>query len=553
MKKNNRVVILSGIILSMLLASLDQTIVSTAMPQIVRELNGLSHLSWVFTAYMLASTVTVPIYGKLSDIFGRRGLFILGISIFLAGSVLSGISQSMTQLILFRGLQGIGGGAMMVNSIAIIGDLYTPAERGKWQGVMGAVFGLSAIVGPLVGGWITDNLSWRWVFYVNIPLGIIAIAILASAMPKIVHNIKNRAIDYPGAVLIIVGLVPLLLAFVWAGSQYAWGSWEIMALLGVAVAALIGFAFMELRAREPILSLNLFKNRVFTVSVITIFLTSMGMFGAILYIPVFAQGVIGVSATSSGMILMPMMIGLMFSSTVCGQIISRTGKYKILTVAGVLVAAAGMFFFSRIGVNTTQAALTVRMVVLGLGMGGTMPVFMIAVQSAFSQERLGEVTAGVQLFRSVGGTVGTAVLGGIMNGQLSSRLASVQNDPSLATIQQLIPGSAMSKIDGNTIQGLLSNSGQAQMRALLAKVPPDVLSQVTAGFEHFLGLVKTAFSLSLAHLFLVSTIVMAVALVVVLFLPEIPLRRSNKLPVSAGDMETETGLGQANTGNKPGL
>src|ERR1035437_11046385 len=265
MKKPNRTIILVGVITAMLLSALDQTIVSTAMPQIVTQLNGLSHLSWVFTAYMLASTVTVPIYGKLSDIFGRKWLFILGIAVFMIGSILSGLSQTMTQLILFRGLQGIGAGAMMVNSLAIIGDLYSPQERGKFQGLMGGVVGLATIVGPLVGGWLTDNWSWRWVFYVNIPVGIIAIAILIFAMPKIVRDVKSRAIDFAGALLLSAGLVPLLLAFTWAGSQYSWGSWEIISLLAVAAVALFSFGMVERRVGEPILALSLFQNKVFSI------------------------------------------------------------------------------------------------------------------------------------------------------------------------------------------------------------------------------------------------------------------------------------------------
>jgi EmrB/QacA subfamily drug resistance transporter len=428
------------------------------MPQIVEQLNGLSHLSWVFTAYMLTSTITVPIYGKLSDIFGRRGFYIVGIVIFLIGSILSGLSQNMTQLILFRALQGVGGGSMMVNALATIGDLYPPAERGKWQGLMGGVFGLATIIGPLLGGWLTDNYSWRWIFYVNIPVGIVTIAILASVMPKIAHTVKNRSIDFLGATLIAVGLVPLLLAFVWAGSQYAWGSWEIIGLLCFSAAALFIFALVEGRVKEPILSLNLFKNKVFAVSVIAIFLTTMGMFGAILYVTVFAQGVIGVSATNSGLILMPMMIGLIIASIVSGQIISRTGKYKILTIVGVMVSVFAMFFFSRLEATTTETGLVARMVILGIGLGITMPVFTIAVQSAFGQERLGEVTAGTQLFRGIGGTVGTAILGGIMNSQLSSRLSNIQNDPFVTSMKQLNPNSALGNIDGNTVQGLLSTA-----------------------------------------------------------------------------------------------
>ncbi|MBI4295995.1 MAG: MFS transporter [Chloroflexi bacterium] len=539
MKKTNRAVILVGVIMAMLLSALDQTIVATAMPQVVRELNGLSHLSWVFTAYMLAATVTLPIYGKLSDLFGRKGLFILGIIIFMVGSMLSGISQNMTQLIFFRGLQGIGAGAIMVNAFAIIGDLYSPAERGRYQGLMGGVFGLATIVGPLLGGWLTDNYTWRWVFYVNIPVGIIAISILATAMPRIVHDVKSRAIDFVGAALITAGLVPLLLGFVWAGSEYAWGSWQIITLLIIAALALLAFGLAERKAKEPVLSLNLFQNRVFAVSTAVTFLTAASMFGAILYITVFAQGVIGVSATNSGLILMPMMIGLIFASALSGQLISRTGKYKVLTIIGVAIAALAMFFFSQLSPATTVTALRLRMVLLGLGLGVTMPVFTVVVQSAFSTSRLGEVTAGITLFRSLGGTVGTAVLGGIMNSQLASHLANIQNEPFVATIKQLAPSQALGNIDANAVQRLLSVQGQTQVRDMLTQVPPALQSQLSASFDHFLNAIKSAFSSSLDYVFIISMILMVAALLTVFFLPEITLRQTRHQTAAETGAEPE--------------
>jgi EmrB/QacA subfamily drug resistance transporter len=367
--KNNKIAILGGIIMAMLLSALDQTIVSTAMPKIVGELNGLSHLTWVFTAYMLTSAITVPIYGKLSDIFGRRGLYLLGIAIFLVGSALSGLAGSMLWLIIFRGLQGIGGGAIMVNSLAIIADVFPPQERGKWQGLIGGIFGLASIAGPLLGGFITDNFSWRWIFYINIPLGILAMVVLAYVLPKIAVDTKDRSIDYAGAGLLATTLVPFLLALVWGGSQYAWSSSIILSLFGGAFISLVLFLWTESRVKEPILSLGLFKNRVFLVSVIATFLTAMGMFGAIIYIPIFAQGVIGISATSSGLILTPLMVALIAASALAGQIISRTGKYRALAIGGMVITVLGMYWFSTIGIATTNILLGARMVVLGLGLG----------------------------------------------------------------------------------------------------------------------------------------------------------------------------------------
>jgi drug resistance transporter, EmrB/QacA subfamily len=552
-KKGNKLFILLGVILSMMLASLDQTIVATAMPKIATELNGLSHLSWVFTAYMLSSTVTVPIYGKLSDIFGRRPLYLIGIGIFLLGSVLSGLAQDMTQLILFRGLQGIGGGAMMVNSMALIGDIFSPAERGKWQGVLGGVFGLTAVAGPLLGGWITDAFSWHWIFYINIPVGIAAMVVLAMAIPPIKHKIKDRSIDFLGGALLIVGLVPLLLAFVWGGSQYAWNSVQILGLFGIALIALFSFVMVERRVKEPVLSMGLFKTRIFSVSAITLFLTSMGMFGALLYITVFAQGVIGVSATSSGLILAPMMLSMVVSSAISGQIISRTGNYKKLAVGGVALATVAMFVFSFVGINTTNTQLVMCMILLGLGLGVTMPIFTIAVQNAFSHKQLGEVTAGTQLFRSIGGTVGGALLGGVMNAKLASQLTDIANEPFVELMGQLNPTGIPTAIDGNTIQAFLSTDGQTQIYQLISQAPAAIQDQLTVSFDHLLVTLKTAFSNSIDQVYLIGAMLMFVALVVVFFMPQITLRKTNHPPLEEAGVGLEIQLGQSDKNNEPRL
>jgi EmrB/QacA subfamily drug resistance transporter len=551
--RNNKIFIMVGVILAMLLSALDQTIVSTAMPQIVRDLNGLQHLSWVFTAYMLASTVIVPIYGKLSDMFGPRKFFLAAIVIFLAGSILSGASQSMTQLILFRALQGLGGGAIMVNAMAIIGDIFPPAERGKWQGVLGGIFGLASIAGPLLGGWITDSFSWRWTFYINIPVGLLALGVLAAALPKIVHTVKDRSVDYLGAILITTGLVPLLLGLVWGGSQYPWGSWQILSLLSVAAASLIGFVFVERKAKEPILSLDLFKNRVFLVSVISLFFIGMGMFGAILFIPIFAQGVIGISATHSGFIMTPMMVALILASIVTGQIISKTGRYKILAVIGSVITVLGMASFIWISVDATQTGLFARMALLGLGLGMTMPIFTIAVQNAFGRERLGEVTAGTQLFRSIGGTVGTAVLGGIMNSQLASRLKDIGSDPFVSQMQSVNPSATFTDINANTVQGFLNPQSQDQIRGMFSQAPAEMQAQLSASFDQFLHVVKVAFTASIDHLFIASTVLMGVTVVAILFLPEVALRKSAKPALEQAGLELDAELGQSDRHHEPEL
>jgi len=347
---------MAGVLLVMLLASLDQTIVGTAMPRIITDLQGFDRYTWVTTAYLLTSTVMIPIYGKLSDIFGRKPIFLIGVVLFLIGSAASGAAQTMNQLIAFRAFQGLGAAALMPIAIAVIGDLFTPRERGKWQGVTGGVFGLSSILGPTAGGYITDHATWRWVFYVNLPIGIVALLVLIFLMPTLRSKNSGKAsIDYFGALLLIAGTVPLMLGFTFAGSQYAWLSGQVIGLFAGAVVFVVLFilyeARLERRNAQPIIDPSLFTNRIFSVSVLITMITSMGMFGSILFIPLYAQGVLAISATNSGLILSPLMAGLIFSSIVSGQLVSRFGKYKWIAFVGMAITIGGAFLLQRLDVN----------------------------------------------------------------------------------------------------------------------------------------------------------------------------------------------------------
>lgn len=529
--RQSRLVAMLGALLAILLAALDQTIVATALPRIVEEFQGLEHLSWVFSAYMLAQTVTIPLYGKLSDIYGRRVFYLGGIVIFLLGSALSGQSHSMSQLILFRAFQGIGAGAIMVNSIALIGDLFTPVERGRWQGLIGGVFGIASIMGPLLGGWLTDNLTWRWIFYINLPLGILAITVIALALPKIRPEAGDESIDYSGAATMSLGLVSLLLAFVWGGSQYDWGSPQIIGLFSAAVLLFIAFVFIERRVAVPILPLDLFKHRAMSVSVTVTFLTSFGLFGAVAFIPLYAQSVVGFSATNSGLVLTPLMLGLVVSSALAGQLISRTGRYKLSAILGMVLSVVGMYLFTRLSVDTSKTELVRDMIILGAGLGVSFPIYTIVIQSAFERSKLGVVTASIQLFRSVGSTVGIAIMGSLMNNALAQRLADVPSDPFVQSVSRINPDAAITGIDSNSLQSFLSPEGQERMLGMIAGIPQPQQSQLSQAYAGFIDTLKEALAGSIGQVFLLGVFTLALALAVALFLPVIDLRQVEHGPV----------------------
>ena len=524
-ERSKKIFVMLGVMSAMLLAALDQTIIATAMPKIVQELHGLEHLSWVFTAYLLASTVIVPISGKLSDIYGRKIFYMVSIIIFLIGSILSGLAQNMTELIIFRAIQGIGGGAIMANSFTIIGDLFPPSERGKWQGMLGGVFGLASVVGPMLGGWLTDNASWRWAFYINMPIGALAMGLIFFLMPKIAIDIKDKTIDYLGSIALTVALVTLLLGFVLGGSQYPWNSKEIIGLFAASIVSFFIFGRIEKKAREPILPLSLFKNSIFSISMLIVFLAGVAMFGVILYIPLFAQIVLGISATNSGTILTPLMLGLIFSSIITGQIFSRTGKYKLLIILGLGIIPIALFLLSNMNPQTTQGGLILRSIFVGVGLGIIMPTFTVVVQNAFDHSKLGVVTASTQLFRQIGGTVGVAIMGSILNNSLSQKLGEISESSFVQTLLRVNPNFGFETVDINKLQGLLGS--QAAIEMGIANLPALIKVNVMQAFVEFSAKVKQIFALSIGEVFLASSLVMIVALIASFFLKEIPLRKSH--------------------------
>ncbi len=406
--------IYSGLMVTLLLAALDQTIVATALPRIVSDLGGITQYSWVFTAYMLTSTVTVPLYGKLGDVYGRKYLFLFAIVVFLIGSALCGLAQGMTQLVIFRAIQGIGAGGLFPLSLAVIGAIVPPRDRGRWQGLIGAVFAASSILGPAVGGFIVDSTTWRWVFLVNLPVGGLALLVISLTMPRRAQRTEH-SIDWLGAGVLAVGTGSLLMGLVWGGGDFSWTSRRVVAALVGAAVLLAVFGFVERRAREPILPFDTLRNPIVASSIACMALVGMAMFGTITYVPLFVQGVIGTSATSSGVVLTPLMLGAVATSILSGQLVSRTGRYRWNVVLGPAVLAAGMFLLWRMGVHTSNGEAARNMVLAGVGLGAMMQVFVLSVQNAVPRERIGSATALTQFSRQMGATIGVTVMGTIVN------------------------------------------------------------------------------------------------------------------------------------------
>ena len=419
--KRQIILTMVGVLLALFLSALDQTIVATAMPRIIADLGGFDRFTWVTTAYLVASTTAVPIVGRLTDIHGRKIFYVAGIIVFLIGSVLAGMSQTMDQLIAFRAVQGLGGGVIMVNSFTAIADLFPPETRGKYQGFVGVVFGMSSVIGPTLGGFITDNLSWNWVFLVNIPIGVPVLILIALLFPSIRPEVENRKHDYPGMVTLILAVVPVLLALSWGGVQYGWVSPQVVGLLVFGLVMTAVFVTIENRSDSPIMPLEIYRNRMVSVSLVIVFLTGFGMFGGIIFIPLFFQGVLGASATSSGSFLTPMMLGIVVGATVSGQLLSRTGlRYRVFGMAGLALMAVGMYLVSTMDETTSFTRAVGYIVVMGAGLGTTFPTFTLSVQNTVPFRLMGAATSALQFYRSIGGMLGLALLGAVMTSRFAA-------------------------------------------------------------------------------------------------------------------------------------
>ncbi len=504
-------VIMSGLMMGMFLAALDQTIVSTALPTIVGDFHSSNLLSWVITAYLLASTASTPLWGKAGDLYGRKRLFQLAIVVFLVASALCGASQNIIELIAFRGLQGIGGGGLLSLAFAIIGDVIPPRDRGRYQGYFGAVFGVASVVGPLAGGFAVDSLSWRYIFYINLPLGIAALAVTNRVL-RLPLRKREVKIDWWGAILLVAGVSCILLATQLGGTTYAWASWQVIGLFGLGALILAGFVLREATAPEPILPLGLFRLRIFTVANIIAFVSGVAMFGALAFLPQYLQLVHGVSATESGLLLLPLLVGLLSMSISSGLYISRTGRYRWFPLAGTIGVTIGLALLSRLGAHTSLTIVSLYVLVFGLGLGLFMQVLVLVVQNAVPMSQMGVATSSVTFFRSMGGAIGASALGAVLTAGIT------------AEFPRFLPPAALAG-GGNKVADLIQSP---QALDALKLTHPAIHEGIIQAYSH-----------AIDRLFLVAVPVSILSVIAALFINQVQLRSGNEPPAGGATASTE--------------
>ena len=529
--------ILLAVLLALFLGALDQTIVGTALPTITTQLGGNEYYVWVVTIYLLTSTITVPFYGKLSDLYGRKPLLMIGIVIFLIGSALSGLSQDMAQLIFFRGIQGIGAGALFPISLAVIGDMYTPQERGRYQGLFGAVFGVSALIGPALGGFLTDTFGWHWIFYVNIPIGIVSLIVLARLLPTVKRPDASRNLDYLGAGVFIFAISTLLIGL--TNKQTSdWATPQVGGLLAISAVLIAAFVIVERFAKEPIVPLDLFRNRTYAASIVSTFFVSFGFFGAIIFLPRWFQFVRGASATEAGYQTLALLVGLIASSIIAGILVSRTGRYKIIILFGLVMMIIGLTLMTRLRAGTELPLLWFWMFITGVGIGPTLSVFTIVVQNAVPFRFLGVATSNLTFFRQIGGSVGLAITGTVFGTQLQEQLPNQL--VSAGVPQQVVDGFAGS---GALDPSKLTDVGVDLGAAILASIPDAIKPIIEPLIANIVTGIHDAFSLAVASTFQIGVITTILAFFAALAIKEIPLRSTvgDELPVPSGDPAQMTG------------
>lgn len=508
-----KVTIMAAIIAAMFFASINQTIVGVALPRIIAKLGGMDYYAWIITIYFLTTTIATILVGKLSDIYGRKSFILAGIEIFMAGAFLAGTAGNIFHLIIYRGIQGTGAGIIMATAFTAIGDLFSPRERGRWSGLMSAVFGMSSVLGPGLGGYIVEHLEWHWVFWIFLPLGFIAFFMIFFLFPKVERQ-EAQSIDYAGSLILTLIIISILLAFSWAGSKYPWSSPVIIGLFAFAVAALVCFLLVENRAKTPVLPLSIFRESAVTISNIISFIMNAGMMGALMYMPLYVQGVMGISPTYAGYVTMPLSLCMLSTSAYAGRYMTNTGRYKKLALVGMAVMVLGMFLM--VIMHDIPVAV-LSMIIFGLGLGLGMPVFMMAVQNAVDSKDLGVATSSVQLFRNLGSTIGISVMGTVLTASITSKMSAMVSKNNSLMHADLDPETFRSLMNLMDPQLLLDQPKLTELRSGLA-------GQALLVFDQLLETLKHALSASLSNVFLTGTVVLGIAFILTVFLKEIPLR-----------------------------